>query len=321
VSGTDEPPNLVAACADCNLQKSDRTALEFVNQRLQAGAHLARFQRARVEPPRLSTPQLGPRTEERVSLPACWGDLSGPHYGGAVKDAAAQAQAVIREMLKDAPRAPRPWRYVAGRMAGDFEAPAAWERLGGSREVVQKVLDMVRQSFEQASREVHRPSAAAERDDIQRVVQLAKSLRLAIRNSSLPADTLQHGAALVGNYGRPDLPIDFGWHSVQPGHSIAGYWLTVEEMLDWTIAAADAHLSRLPARSVQRKSSRREPQVTAFVRYLAWHFGRHLGQEMWGTIGHIASAVFDLKVPLDESNVEAMLKDRPEVFRPHLPKS
>jgi hypothetical protein len=32
LGGTDEALNLVAACERCNLQKSDRTALEFINQ-------------------------------------------------------------------------------------------------------------------------------------------------------------------------------------------------------------------------------------------------------------------------------------------------
>lgn len=34
LGGTDEPLNLVAACAGCNLQKGTRTALEWVGRRL-----------------------------------------------------------------------------------------------------------------------------------------------------------------------------------------------------------------------------------------------------------------------------------------------
>ena len=95
------------------------------------------------------------------------------------------------------------------------------------------------------------------------------------------------------------------------------------DVLEWAEKMAREHIERLPVRAAQRQKRKGDAAaaatataVSAFVRHLAWQFGREFGLEMRGTIGHIASAVFDLQKPLDASDVEGKLKKRPPIFTP-----
>ena len=110
----------------------------------------------------------------------------------------------------------------------------------------------------------------------------------------------------------PPVPVDLGWHSLRAGGYAMGYPLAVCDVLDWAVELAQQHIESLPARSLVRQKD--QPELTAFVRRLAWHFNREFQQEHRTAIAHIATAVFDLTDPLDVKGVDGRLKDRKGPF-------
>lgn len=220
-------------------------------------------------------------------------------------------------MLGDRSRGGPIWRHVAGVMAADYEAPEAWRtftRLDES--VVLRVVDRVRQAFEQTQNELRRPKeATTEQAALALVSRLAGELKAAIRASPLPHDWVAHGEFELSADGLPDVAVDIGWHSLRRGGYDLGYPLAVCDVLDWAVTAVDRHRASLPPRA----SKRRHPETGAtqiFVRHLAWHFGREFGEQRPTTIAHIASAIFSNKEALTAKQVEGFLQLRPAEFTP-----
>jgi hypothetical protein len=163
--------------------------------------------------------------------------------------------------------------------------------------------------------EMARPTSAHELQDIEAVIALAKKLKTAIKSSSLPGRTAYLDQYELQAEDMPDVPLDVGWHSLPAvGHFGFGYPLAICDVLTWATELAQRHLDSLPARAISRQKDR--PEVTAFVRKLAWHFMREFQQEHRTVIAHIATAVFDLTDPLDVKGVDGRLKDRSRPFAP-----
>lgn len=239
-------------------------------------------------------------------------------------DAFLLATATIGPMLKDIGRGSPRWRTIADKMSKGEDAAVAWRLLApASAGDVLRLLDMIRQAADAATREAARPPKSSdERADIQSVIELAKSLKRAIRLSSLPGGVNCGIHELQPAEGLKPVDVDFGWHSTSAEHSLSGYSISVDEMLKWTIEQAQRHLDTLPMRAGARRSGGEfQSFQKVFVRHLAWHFGKHFGDERRGAIARIATALFSPPDPPDHADVEAMLKDRPPAFdgRPKAP--
>lgn len=234
---------------------------------------------------------------------------------------ATEARAILLALLAENPKLPAVTREVMTALASDTAAPA-WRVLGSEKDTVGAVVNRVQTAYKAALAEAARPTESAERDDLNEIVTLAGKLARLIR-TSLPGDQVQIGAVALQGDRMKDVFLDVGWHSLRPGGYGIHHALAVTDVLEWAEKKAREHIERLPVRSVQKKKRRGDAAaaatataVSAFVRHLAWQFGREFGRELRGTIGHVATAVFDLQKPLDASNVEAILKNRPPVFIP-----
>ena len=87
--------------------------------------------------------------------------------------------------LKDQPHRPPAERHVVAALATDTATPV-WLFFGQDEVIVGRVVDRVRQAFEQALHEIARPKSKAELDDIKGIIEKALALKLAIKTSSLP---------------------------------------------------------------------------------------------------------------------------------------
>lgn len=191
-------------------------------------------------------------------------------------------------------------------------AEPAWDFFGHDDETVGRVLNRVRQAFEQALNEISRPSATNEASDLKDIIKKARDLQRAIKTSSLPGDWVRSVHFELGAEDMPPISIDLGWHSLRPEGYAFGYPLAICDVLEWAVELAQHHIEGLPARSLDRRKD--QPELTSFVRHLAWHFNREFQQEHRTAIAHIATAVFDLKTPLDVKGVDGRLKDRKGPF-------
>jgi hypothetical protein len=209
---------------------------------------------------------------------------------------------------------------VTGAMAKDGEAQAAWRAIGCDVAQALKFIEAIRQSLVAALLEIQRPPSKAERQAVERVIQLSAELDIAIRDSTLPGGWIRQDGFGLYPEGLPEVNIDMGWHSLDSPNF--GYALSVCEVLEWAKENAKKHLEALPVRAVTRKPVL--PHVTAFVRHLAWHFNRLLGKEPLAAIAHITSAIFTKTkvghptqgLPIDALQVKLMLKNRPAPFVP-----
>lgn len=224
---------------------------------------------------------------------------------------------ILTARLANSTRAPREIRHVMKKMASGPEAAAVWKVFGSDDDTVGHVTDLVRQALEGALKEIQRPPAKKEREDIERVIKLASELKEAIKASSLPGNWCRNDFADLSAVWGPDIELSVGWHSLSKELDWQGYPLAICDVLDWAGELASQHLNSLPARAVARKSTTRMregtyPEVPAFVRLLAWHFHRNFKQERRGTIAHVANAIFDLEEGhmLNSAVVEGYLKDR-----------
>lgn len=226
--------------------------------------------------------------------------------------AATAARALLQDMLKANPRAPESWRTVATALASDDAVPV-WHALGGDADTVRAVADMARQSYEQAGQEMVRPAEESqERDDINSIIDRLKKLRTDIKTSSLPGNSADFGSHALEGAGLPPVVLEFGWHSLHGGTGI-GYPLAVCDVLEWAEQMARKHLDRLPPRAVKRR--KKQPELAAFVRYLAWHFVREFGKEHRGALAAIAQAIFDPAEPVTKDTINGILKDAPPQFK------
>ena len=223
------------------------------------------------------------------------------------------AQKILKQRLEDHPRLPSKTRYVMAALATDTAAPA-WSFFGDDEAIVNRVVDRVRQAFEQAISESERPTSKNELDDIKEIIKKAAALKLAINCSSLPGNWARMDKFELAAEDMPAIPLDVGWHSLRKDWYGIGYPLAVTDVLDWAVELAKNHLENLPVRAVERKKA--QPEVTAFVRLLAWHFHREFKAQHRTAIGHITTAVFKLASPLDIKGVEGKLKDRKPPFIP-----
>lgn len=217
----------------------------------------------------------------------------------------------LNQRLAKNPRLPEAERHVMAALASEAAKPA-WEFFGHDAAIVWRVVGRVVQAFKQALSEVGRPTDKAETDDLQSIIKKAGELQLAIKTSSLPSNWVRHDRFELTAEDMPSVPVDLGWHSLRPGGYGLGYPLAIHDVLGWAAELAQQHLDSLPPRSLERKKG--QAKVTAFVRFLAWHFEREFQQEHRTAIGHIASAVFDLADPLDANGVDVRLKDRKAPF-------
>jgi hypothetical protein len=225
----------------------------------------------------------------------------------------AGAAKILARRLKDHPDLPQATRHIMAALATDAAAPA-WLFFGQDEAIVGRVVNRVRQAYEQAVHEIDRPKSKAELDDIKSIIEKAEALKLAIKTSSLPGNWARMNKFELSAEERPAVPLDVGWHSLRKDWQGMGYPLAVTDVLDWAVELANHHLDNLPVRAVERQKD--QPKVTAFVRLLAWHFHREFKSEHRTAIGHITAAVFDLNEPLDLKQVEAKLKDRKPPFKP-----
>ena len=217
----------------------------------------------------------------------------------------------LQRRLADHPRLPKATRHVMRALATETAEPA-WDFFGHDDAMVGRVLNLVRQAFEQSLAEVSRPTSTHEVADIKSVIKKARALQSAIKNSSLPGNWVRLDHFELEAEDMPSVPLDLGWHSLRSEGYANGYPLAIFDVLEWAIELAQNHMDSLPVRALERHKE--QPELTAFVRLLAWHFNREFQQEHHTAIGHIASAVFDLTVPLDARGVEARLRTRPKPF-------
>lgn len=223
-----------------------------------------------------------------------------------------KAMQLLQQRLAENPRLPGPTRHVLKALASEAGAPV-WDFFGHDEPKLWRVVDRVRQAYEQTLAEMARPSSSQEREDIESIISQAKRLKTAIKSSSLPGRTAYLDRYELRAEDLPDVPIDVGWHSLPAGSYFGiGYPLEICEVLDWAAELAQQHLDSRPARAITRKKD--QPEVTVFVRRLAWHFGREFNEEHRTAIAHIATAVFDLSDPLDVKGVDGRLKDRKKPF-------
>ncbi|MDI1342420.1 hypothetical protein [Polaromonas sp.] len=216
----------------------------------------------------------------------------------------------IRQRLSDNPRLPAATRHVLETLATEAAAPA-WDFF--EEPELWRVVDRVRQAYEQTLAEIARPSKTHESDDLTAIIKKARDLQSAIKRSSLPGRTAYLDRYELQAEDMPDVPIDVGWHTLPAvGRVGFGYPLAICEVLGWAAELAQEHLDSLPVRSLDKKKGK--PEVTAFVRLLAWHFKREFKKEHRTAIAHIATAVFDLSDPLDVKGVDGRLKDRKRPF-------
>jgi len=217
----------------------------------------------------------------------------------------------LRQRLADHPRLPAATRHVMAALATDAAKPA-WDFFGHDDATVGRVLNRVRQAFEQALAEISRPSATEEAADLQDIIKKARDLQRAIKTSSLPGDWVRLDRFELEAEDMPPVPVDLGWHSLRAEGYAMGYPLAVCDVLDWAVELAQQHIESLPARTLVRQKD--QPELTAFVRRLAWHFNREFQQEHRTAIAHIATAVFDLADPLDVKGFDGRLKGRKKPF-------
>jgi hypothetical protein len=222
------------------------------------------------------------------------------------------AEAFLQKELEEYPNLPPLTQHVMRRLSSGADAAAVWLELGDDRRSVNRVVSLVRQSLYSAQRETKRAPRSDEHADIENVIKLARELKRAIR-MAMPGDKAQLFTHELLSRELPPVPIAFGWHSLTPADPY-GYPLAVCDVLDWAVVMAEEHRNGLPVRASLRASEQTE--ITAFVRYLAWHFHQEFGQEKRGTIARIASMVFDLETPLDGKDVERRLESRPDAFKP-----
>ena len=218
----------------------------------------------------------------------------------------------IQQCLVQHPKAPSLTRDVWQALGAGPEAAALWRLLGKDSVTGWKVVDLVRSANEQAHKEIARPSKKPELDDLNLVINKAKSLKRAIK-SSLPADQAVLFAYDLKGAQMPTIPLEFCFHRLKPGGDEIAYPLVVNDVLDWLIEQVTLRRAQFPLRALTRQGH--QPLVQAFVRHLAWQFGQAFGQEHRTSIGHIATAVFELPDPLDKAGVNAILKDRPVAFK------
>lgn len=222
------------------------------------------------------------------------------------------AAQLLQKRLKEHPRLPVPTRHILAALAGEAAVPV-WEFFGPDEVKMWRVVDRVRQAYEQTLAEMDRPSSSQERQDIENIVAQAKKLKTAIKSSSLPGRTAYLDRYELQCEDMPEVPLNVGWHSLPAvGHVGFGYPLAICDVLDWAADLAQRHLDTRPVRAIDRRKD--QPEVTVFVRRLAWHFGREFKEEHRSAIAHIANAIFDLPDPLDVKGVEGRLKDRKKPF-------
>lgn len=223
-----------------------------------------------------------------------------------------KAEQMLRQRLEENPRLPATTRHILKSLASDAAAPV-WEFFGHDEPKVLRVVDRSRQAYEQTLEEMARPSSTQEQQDIESIIAQANKLKTAIRSSALPGRTAYLDRYELQAEDLPNVPLDVGWHTLSSrGHFGFGYPLAICDVLDWAVELAQQHLDNRPARAIARKKD--QPEVTVFVRLLAWHFRREFGEEYRTAISHIASAVFDLTEPLDVKSVDGRLKDRQAPF-------
>ena len=223
------------------------------------------------------------------------------------------ASLILNQGLKDHEGLPALTRHVMKAMSSGDEAAAAWRVLGTDEVTVNKAISRIRSALEQALREVDRPSVKDESTDLARIIKLATDLKKEIK-TTLPGDWCKLFQHELKADDLPPVALSFGWHSLRSTrYNSNGYPLSVCDVLDWAVQMAKEHAANLPVRAVTRRGDR--PKIQAFVRHLAWQFAREFKQEMRGTIAHITNAIFDPANPLDVSDVEGILKDRPAPFK------
>lgn len=225
------------------------------------------------------------------------------------------AQALIAAELIENPKLPWPLPHVMNKLATTDEAAAAWKLLGEDQPTINRVISCVRTALQSAVNETARPTHKDETADIKRIIKLAGDLQKAIKASSLPGDWCRLNALELHAEEMPTQSVSVGWHSLRSGGHGHGYTLSIADVLEVTSVLARDHLDGLPLRAVTRR--REQPEVSSFVRHLAWQFAREFGKEMRLAIAYIGTAIFDLSEnPLDAAAVDAILKDRPAAFGP-----
>ena len=104
-------------------------------------------------------------------------------------------------------------RHVLQRLSSGFGADLVWKQFGDDASHVGAVLSRVNTAFDLTMREYGRPPASPEKEDIQRVLSLAKELKSAIR-AIMPGDSVASFAYGLDAEGEPDILLELVCHSL-----------------------------------------------------------------------------------------------------------
>jgi hypothetical protein len=129
-------------------------------------------------------------------------------------NASNDARKNLRQRLVDHPRLPLTTRHVMHALATETAEPA-WDFFGHDDAMVGRVLNLVRQAFEQSLAEVSRPTSTHEVADVKSVIKKARALQSAIKNSSLPGNWVRLDHFELEAEDMPSVPLDLGWHSLR----------------------------------------------------------------------------------------------------------
>lgn len=196
------------------------------------------------------------------------------------------------------------WRTeVARRLVCDAMQPA-WDELAAhgatdGRHVLSFVID----AAEDAHRECVRRTSREESGRIADVANALYTLREAIARAPSP---FLDGAHFIEAGGKP---LAFSWR--ERGAKAAQLHPHANAIcLDALLEAAQRAIADIAAQQPGKTlEGRDDPQLTAFVRYLAGHFEKRYGGKLMAAVGRIAETIYG--APVSETEIERLLHTPP----------
>lgn len=196
------------------------------------------------------------------------------------------------------------WRTEVARRLVCDEMQPAWDELAGhgaadGRHVLSFVID----AAADAHRECERLTSKEESGRIADVANALDTLREAIARAPSPFLDGAHVSEVDGK------PMAFSWRergakAAQLSHPVQA--LCLDELLE----AAQRAIIDIAAQQPGSMRERDDPQLTAFVRYLAGHFEKRYGGELMAAVACIAATTYD--APVTQEQVERILHTRPQ---------
>lgn len=196
------------------------------------------------------------------------------------------------------------WRTEVARRLVCDEMQPAWDELAehgatDGRHVLSFVID----AAEDAHRECVRLTSREESGRIADVANALDTLREAIARAPSPFLDGAHAIEVGGE------PIAFSWRergakAAQLHHPAQA--LCLDELLEAAQRAIVDIAAQQPGRMLE---GRDDPQLTAFVRYLAGHFEKRYDGELMAAVARIAEATYG--DPVSETEIERLLRTPP----------